>query len=516
MSEAVPPTELLPIFNPANYPGSQPSGIGGGGGAGSFLNFPTAQGVENFSSGITFGDGTYTNSAYPPLEVDETANSYNQIYWPFWPQGGGSTWSEKNNGLYAGYAWFVCYAGSMTSPGFAYNSYTVGYCLDQYAGGTGPNSPGANVGVYLMVSNYPRAPFPSSNSNAYDVLCAAFSQYDANGFLYVDCSVDGKFVAVTDSLGYYPMIVSNNYGNTTVSATQYTPPAGSVFYPQGLKVNNTGQYVVSAILTSNNSSAVADGYGTINVYQSSDYGKSQQVILTIDGVMDYFYTQAGTNFQPMKNVYSGIAQSKNSRVICVPYTLYAADNVFANKNAVQLNAYISTDYGRTWELREQIYWYGDYLNGWPITQCTAMSASGQYIYIGGMKNDSATSSIVGGFLVYSADYGKTWQIAQKVSIGNPSTFSDVLSEINFCACTASGLGVLAGTSVNDGTNAPIVVSQQGGKAMNQFISGSPEKFWNVFMNGTGQTIAGTVAGQNAGYPSGGASKGLPIVNNYGL
>lgn len=516
MSEAVPPTELLPIFNPANYPGSTPSGIGGGGGAGSFLNFPTAQGVENFPSGITFGDGSYTNSAYPPLEVDETANSYNQIYWPYWPQGGGNTWSEKNNGLYAGYAWYICYAGSMTNPGNAYNAYTVGYSLDQYAGGTGPSSPGTNTGVYLMVSNYPRAPFPSSNSNAWDVLCQAFSQYDANGFLYVDCSVDGKYVAVTDSLGYYPMIVSNNYGDTPVSVTQYTPPAGSVFYPQGLQVNNTGQYTVSAVITSNQSSALSDGFGTITVYQSSNYGASQSVILTIDSVQDYFYTASGTNLQKQKNVFSGIAQSKNGRVICVPYTIGSFDSGLSNKLGEQLNAYVSTDYGRTWELREQIFWYGGYFNGWPITQCTAISASGQYIYIGGMKNDQVTSSITGGWLVYSSDYGKTWQTATRVTLGNPSTFTPVLNEINFCACTASGLGVLAGTSVNDGSNAPIVVSTQGGKAMNQFISGSPEKFWNVFMNGTGQTIAGTVAGVGAGYPSSGGSKGLPSVNNYGL
>ena len=63
MSEAQPPTEQLPIFNPANFPDSQPAGIGGGGGGGSYLNFPVAQGIENFPSGITYGDGSYQNTA---------------------------------------------------------------------------------------------------------------------------------------------------------------------------------------------------------------------------------------------------------------------------------------------------------------------------------------------------------------------------------------------------------------------------------------------------------------------
>ncbi len=63
MSEAQPPTEQLPIFNPVNFPDSSPAGIGGGGGSGSYLNFPVAQGIENFPSGITYGDGTYQNSA---------------------------------------------------------------------------------------------------------------------------------------------------------------------------------------------------------------------------------------------------------------------------------------------------------------------------------------------------------------------------------------------------------------------------------------------------------------------
>jgi len=65
MSEASPPSEFLPIFNPANFPGTTPSGIGSGGGGGGApsLNFPTAQGTETFPNGIIFGDGTYTNSA---------------------------------------------------------------------------------------------------------------------------------------------------------------------------------------------------------------------------------------------------------------------------------------------------------------------------------------------------------------------------------------------------------------------------------------------------------------------
>ena len=526
MSEAVPPTELLPIFNPANYPGSTPSGIGGGGGAGSFLNFPTAQGIENFPSGITFGDSTYSNSAYPPLEVDETANSYNQIYWSQWPYGGGSGWSQKANGSptqRAAYAWFCCFAGSMSSPGQTINTPSLGYCIDQYAGGTGPSNPGANVGVYLMVSQYPHTPFPFNPTPGpgtgadFDVLCGAFTPYDSNGFLYVDCSVDGKFIAASDSLGNYPILVSDDYGSTIVTPTQAPAlPTGSIYYPQGLQVSNTGQYIVSAIITSNQSSALADGYGTINIYQSPDYGVSQSVILKIDDVQDYFYTAAGTNLQKQKNVYSGIAQSKNGRVICVPYTTGSFASGLSNKLGEQLNAYVSTDYGRTWQLREQIFWYGGYFNGWPIAQCTAISASGQYIYIGGMKNDQVTSSIVGGWLVYSSDYGKTFQSAEQCDFATrPATFTSVLQEINFLACTDSGLGVLAGQSVNDGnTNAPIVWSTQGGKG---FRSGTgPEKFWNVFMTGTGQTIVGTNAGLSAGYPSGGSNQGLPLLNNYGL
>lgn len=87
MSSVPPPTENLPIFNPANFPGTSPIGGGGGGGGGApSLNFPTAQGTETFPNGIVFGDGTYTNSAtnydslnitgvYPDSGIDNPVNT---------------------------------------------------------------------------------------------------------------------------------------------------------------------------------------------------------------------------------------------------------------------------------------------------------------------------------------------------------------------------------------------------------------------------------------------------------
>jgi hypothetical protein len=518
MSEAQPPTEFLPIFNPANYPDDARNSIGGGGGAGSYVNFPTAQGTETFPGGVVWGDGSYTNSAYPPTQVDSASNSYNQIYWSYWPYSGGSGWTEKSNGLKAGYAWFFCYAGSMTSPGYAVSTPTIGYCLDQYAGGTDAPSPGSNTGVYIMVSNYPRAPFPASNSASYDVLCNAFTAYDSNGFLFVDCSVDGKIVAVTDSRGIYPIIASADFGSSVIE-TPFTAPIiypGVRVYPQGLQVSNTGQFVVSSLLSPENLTD-SQPYGQINVYQSTEFGANPGVILTIPNVMDYFYKNIGPpdDWQPMQNVFSGIAQSKNGRVICVPYTTGAGSGF---KYGEQINAYISTDYGRTFELRERLFWYGGYTNGWPITQCIAISGNGQYIYIGGMKNNRFSTS-TGGFLIYSSDYGATFQSAQTLTFASPSTYADVVAETNWVRCTDSGLGVIAGKSVTDGSNTTIYYSTQGGKSMQTYYSGgAAQKFFNVFMNGSGQTIGATVVGANGpngGYP-GGSSEGLPVINNYGL
>lgn len=52
MSNAPAPSELLSIFNAANY-----------GGEAADLSFPTAQGTETFPNGVYWGDGTFQNSA---------------------------------------------------------------------------------------------------------------------------------------------------------------------------------------------------------------------------------------------------------------------------------------------------------------------------------------------------------------------------------------------------------------------------------------------------------------------
>ncbi len=57
MSSAPAPTENLPIFNTPNI-----TGVGESNNANK-LNFPTAQGVLNLPHGVTWGDGTYQNSA---------------------------------------------------------------------------------------------------------------------------------------------------------------------------------------------------------------------------------------------------------------------------------------------------------------------------------------------------------------------------------------------------------------------------------------------------------------------
>lgn len=53
MSDDQPPAEELPIFNAVNFKGTSSQS----------LNFPIAQGVETFPSGIVFGDGTFQNTA---------------------------------------------------------------------------------------------------------------------------------------------------------------------------------------------------------------------------------------------------------------------------------------------------------------------------------------------------------------------------------------------------------------------------------------------------------------------
>jgi hypothetical protein len=55
MSDDQPPSEQLPIFNAVNFKGTSNQS----------LNFPIAQGVETFPSGIVFGDGTFQNTAAP-------------------------------------------------------------------------------------------------------------------------------------------------------------------------------------------------------------------------------------------------------------------------------------------------------------------------------------------------------------------------------------------------------------------------------------------------------------------
>ena len=54
MSNQPKPTELLSIFNPANYTGEAAD-----------LSFPTAQGIETFPYGVFWGNGDYQNSYTP-------------------------------------------------------------------------------------------------------------------------------------------------------------------------------------------------------------------------------------------------------------------------------------------------------------------------------------------------------------------------------------------------------------------------------------------------------------------
>jgi len=554
MSEAQPPTEFLPIFNPANYPDDSRNGIGGGGGAGSYVNFPTAQGTETFPAGVVWGDGSYQNSADTPLEDNTQVIQYTQPYWAYWPTpNGGTGFVLKNSqGAQALSAWYLCYAASALSYGAAGGDVTIGYYVDMYQpydAVAGYYCPTKNP--YLMVSVYPRAnqymsPSSTPGSISYqasnvDPELTCFTPYNSKGFFQIDCSSDGKYVGVlpyqnpySAGLANYPLGViaqinmTNANQGTIIQDATISLPANETYIPQTIQISATGKFITVCQMqinfqTGNPGNPPYPLYPIV-LYQSKDYGATYDLIKTFEnnlGVLT-FYTPtnpAPTGAQanranppypaPNLGIQAPHAQSKNGRILCVAYC-----------NTVNLASYsdgmkvaVSNDFGRTWTEQVALPVLTTDLTTsnpltypeWYVPTSIAMSSTGQMIYISTCidngKDQVTAPNVNKGTLIYSNDYGVTWQHTKYVPIPTsyPYTFLNIYENLGFVRCTASGQGFIAAPSTTSaGPNYAYYNGTQGGAVCMQTLTGSPPfassaiyNWFNMFMDGsTGQSILG--------------------------
>ena len=547
MSEAQPPTEFLPIFNPANYPDDARNQ-----GVGSYVNFPTAQGKVILPEGVVWGDGSSTNSADAPLEDNTQVIQYTQTYWPFYPSPyGGTGFALKDQGTRALSAWYLCYAASavgfgastQNSNGHSGWNMTIGYYVDMYQpydAVTGYYCTTKNP--YLMVSVYPRANNymnPSSTptnityqGSNYDPELTCFVSYNSKGFFQIDCSSDGKYVGVlpyqnpySAGIANYPLGViaqinmTNSSQGTIIQDATISLPASETYIPQTIQVSATGKFITVCQMqinfqTGNTGGGPYDLFPIV-VYQSKDYGATYDLIKTFDnnlGVLT-FYTptnpapsgaQANRTNPPYPAPNLGIqaphAQSKNGRILCVAYVNAASGQAYSDGMIVA----VSNDFGRTFI--EQValpFLSTDLTTGNPLAQpewyvptSISMSTTGQMIYISTCIDngyDQSLHPIVNkGTLIYSNDYGVSWQQTNLATPNvNPFTFAPVYQNLGWVRCNASGQTFIAGPSSTNNTaltDYDWIYGNQGGQFALSTQAGQYDWF-NMFFDGsTGQSV----------------------------
>ncbi len=501
MSESQPPSELLPIFNPANYPDAQPTGIGGGGGGGSYLSFPTAQGIETFPGGVVFGDGSYMNTADTPLQDTTQLGPYVGGPLPLsWPYGGGTSYqSVGGSSDAANYAWYVVYCSGSMAQGYPSSvSVSLGYYVDQFTDLTNP---------YRMVTS-------AIKPGSYDIELTAFTSYNTYGFAILDSSADGKYVAVLparDGINHvdnYPMgIITKDYGTSVVLDTNIgalpNAPSGNprAYFPQTIQVSASGQYITTCQLQY--VSGGLDAVSPLDLHQSTDYGATYSRLLRVDNVLNDFSTAT-----PNLKIQAPHAQSKTGRVICVAYNLgYESIPGIPSGQSEGMSVSISTDFGRTFTETLNIVNYGTFTR-WPVPTCMAMSANGQYIYIGYM-NDDSISGQTGGGLVYSDDFGATWQNAKVTTVNTtPYVFTDLVSRVAYVRCSASGLKVICSDCSTASSSKTFYFGTQGAGAM---TTAGNKSFFNFFMDGEGYTLLGV---QNGPATTDGHTTAENLLNLY--